>query len=845
MKLKSAFNKFLNDSALFYSDLMTKLEALFGSTFKAGTASSGTANTKDRRCAFLRCIQKCLLYLGDIARYTEVYSETKEKEYKIAEKYYERAAFLIPTNGNAHNQLAVLATYQEAECVAIYYYCRSVLVTDPFPVGLDNLTVLFDKNCRIYEQLKAMNIIGNNSNNTDDYSDKTKSAHIACTNNDATNNTEKNKKSITKKTKTFLVQFIHLHSVLFDYNKALQSMSAVDDAGLCGAGDDGEPVAKSAPQLDHDEFLQSVDTVFADYDLLVEWSSFGDLILLRFLIICIFSVHQSPLVSSRHPIADRSGKGYSRSISESLSLTVTYKMIGVIAARVVKIMHGISADPSDRHRKIAATNRLLPILSVFCEWFHQRDEYIRDSHHTAELAAVAMRGGDCGGVVSCGRLLEVEERCKGDMISSLLELKPLIEEQMSNKGVHASSAAVKDSRPLREHIELRGFLPLADYYETFFAGESSNPLGRLGAPVAEELSRTRRLRTVRSFLKSKFPLRYESHIAAASSEPAAQDTISSHVNSSSSSSVPVGHVTVVDFQVDAQKASMGAAVKGLLPLKITLAGAAESKNSKGRGEQTGAKLFAKVARKRSEKIFKIGSKISGSTNYATSKMFAGGPAPATQPSFDGNDEMEIDENVFMDGDDNDDEEDEGADSGDVERVERAPLEDSQQPSAHPSSMSMEDDDEDPGDVVVFRPAFSRAPAGRAARTAPAWGAGFGGALTGGMGELGLGAPGSFGSLSNGSEQQGGSRLTRWLDNNPTGISDSGSSGALFAMGTLATSDQLEAFLSSSTDPYTSKMSDYNWMLHGDKESNTAAALLPAGMAPTAVYGTVPPPPGFF
>lgn len=53
----------------------------------------------------LRCVYRCLLYLGDLARYREIYSERDPKDFGEAERYYERAALIVPHAGNAQNQV--------------------------------------------------------------------------------------------------------------------------------------------------------------------------------------------------------------------------------------------------------------------------------------------------------------------------------------------------------------------------------------------------------------------------------------------------------------------------------------------------------------------------------------------------------------------------------------------------------------------------------------------------------------------------------------------------------------------------------------------------------------------
>ena len=57
--------------------------------------------------------------------------------------------------GNAHNQLAVLATYAEAELPAVVHYFRSLAAPQPFAVARQNLAMLFEQNRARHEALGA------------------------------------------------------------------------------------------------------------------------------------------------------------------------------------------------------------------------------------------------------------------------------------------------------------------------------------------------------------------------------------------------------------------------------------------------------------------------------------------------------------------------------------------------------------------------------------------------------------------------------------------------------------------------------------------------------------------
>ena len=122
----------------FYQEMMLQLEARAKAVKLSGDPDTASLEIE----SIFRCIHRCLLYLGDLARYMELYSDSETKDFSNAEKYYERAAIQEPSSGNAQNQMAVLATYSDSECTAVYRYCRSILVKQPF-LGGDFMTIGF------------------------------------------------------------------------------------------------------------------------------------------------------------------------------------------------------------------------------------------------------------------------------------------------------------------------------------------------------------------------------------------------------------------------------------------------------------------------------------------------------------------------------------------------------------------------------------------------------------------------------------------------------------------------------------------------------------------------------
>jgi Est1 DNA/RNA binding domain len=96
-------------------------------------------------------VQSSLIKLGDISRYrTQTPPRTKPPtvvppDYGPSYGYYNLAQSLLPENGAAANQLAVLSTYSKDYVGSTYYFYRAVACRDKFATAEDNLKVGFRK----------------------------------------------------------------------------------------------------------------------------------------------------------------------------------------------------------------------------------------------------------------------------------------------------------------------------------------------------------------------------------------------------------------------------------------------------------------------------------------------------------------------------------------------------------------------------------------------------------------------------------------------------------------------------------------------------------------------------
>ncbi|KAJ7513837.1 hypothetical protein O6H91_23G016400 [Diphasiastrum complanatum] len=162
-KLHAFFKSFLSEATGFYHDLIMKIRGKYGISQEYASFQGelhwpldekGSAELK--RCQ-LSC-HRCLIFLGDLARYKELHSEGggRSHDWSVATGYYLKAASLWPSSGNPHNQLAVLATYVGDELLAVHQYFRSLAVESPFLTARENLVVLFEKNRQHYTQLSSL-----------------------------------------------------------------------------------------------------------------------------------------------------------------------------------------------------------------------------------------------------------------------------------------------------------------------------------------------------------------------------------------------------------------------------------------------------------------------------------------------------------------------------------------------------------------------------------------------------------------------------------------------------------------------------------------------------------------
>ncbi|KAK6127250.1 hypothetical protein DH2020_039013 [Rehmannia glutinosa] len=161
-KIRIQFKTFLSEATGFYHDLMLKIRAKYGLPLgyfsddhdsQIPMSKDGNKSSEVKK-GLISC-HRCLIYLGDLARYKSLYGEgdSKARDFAAASSYYMQASSILPSSGNPHHQLAILAGYSNDELLSIYRYFRSLAVGNPFITARDNLIIAFEKNRQNYTQL--------------------------------------------------------------------------------------------------------------------------------------------------------------------------------------------------------------------------------------------------------------------------------------------------------------------------------------------------------------------------------------------------------------------------------------------------------------------------------------------------------------------------------------------------------------------------------------------------------------------------------------------------------------------------------------------------------------------
>lgn len=343
-KIRTQFKTFLSEATGFYHDLMLKIRAKYGLPlgYNSDDPENNIPSSKDGnksvelKKGLISC-HRCLIYLGDLARYKGLYGEgdSKARDFAAASSYYLQASSLWPSSGNPHHQLAILASYSNDELVAIYRYFRSLAVESPFATARDNLIIAFEKNRQCYTQMlgdpKASSTKavpprmtgkgrGRGETRQPMKDDKVEAISV-----------QEKASSMPDIFKTFTMRFVRLNGILFTRT----SLETFGEVQLVVKSDLLE-LLSSGPDEKYNFGFDAADCRLA---------------IVRLVAILIFTVHNVNRESENQSYAEI----VQRSVLLQNSFTAVFELMGHVVERCAQLN-----DPT--------TSFLLPGVLVFVEW---------------------------------------------------------------------------------------------------------------------------------------------------------------------------------------------------------------------------------------------------------------------------------------------------------------------------------------------------------------------------------------------------------------------------------------------------------------------------------------------
>ncbi|XP_030471343.2 nonsense-mediated mRNA decay factor SMG7-like [Syzygium oleosum] len=337
-KIRLHFKTFLSEATGFYHDLILKIRSKYGLPlgYFSEEVDSRLLSEKDgKKSADVKRVliscHRCLIYLGDLARYKGLYGEpdSKSREYAAASSYYLQAASLWPSIGNPHHQLAILASYSGDDLLTVYRYFRSLAVDNPCSTARDNLIVAFEKNRQSFSLLHgdAKSSIIRSAGKV-----RGQKAKLASKDTVAEAATFKESNSNTHDTYNSLcIHFVRLNGILFT-RTSLETFAEVLSLVVTGLRD----LMSSGPE---------------------EEMSFGNdavengLFFVRLVSIFIYTIHNVKRESE--------GQSYAEIVQRAVllqnALTAVFEIMGLVMERCEQVR-----DPS--------LSYLLPGILVFVEW---------------------------------------------------------------------------------------------------------------------------------------------------------------------------------------------------------------------------------------------------------------------------------------------------------------------------------------------------------------------------------------------------------------------------------------------------------------------------------------------
>ncbi|CAI8586706.1 unnamed protein product [Vicia faba] len=422
-KIRQQLKTFLSEATGFYHDLIMKIKAknglplgYFEDSENLIVMEKDGKKSAEMKKSLLSC-HRCLIYLGDLARYKGLYGEgdSKKREFAAASSYYLQAASIWPLSGNPHHQLALLASYSGDELAVIYRYFRSLAVDSPFTTARDNLIVAFEKNRQSYSQLsgdvKAI-AVKESSGQLDGKGRGKIEAKLVTRGNGVDAYPRKEGASNIQETyKSFCTRFVRLNGILFT-RTSLETFTEV--LSLISTG------LRELLSSGQDEELNFGQDALEN-----------GLAIVRIISIIVFTVHNAKKESEGQTYAEI----VQRAVLLQNAFTAAFELMSIIIERCVQLQ-----DPS--------CSFLLPGILVFVEWLACYPDLAAGNDVDENQSTVRSKfWNNC--ISFLNKLLSVGPMSIGD------------EEETCFSNMSRYEEGETDNRlALWEDFELRGFVPL-------------------------------------------------------------------------------------------------------------------------------------------------------------------------------------------------------------------------------------------------------------------------------------------------------------------------------------------------------------------------------------------------
>ncbi len=315
----------------------------------------------------------------------------------------------------------------------------------------------------------------------------------------------------TVRFKFFLTSFVRLHAMLFagtiqmhaDYLLAIDSKASNNNANNTTLVTELHQILSSTvlpSSLNRDEVEELLDTLMKDLDLLIYTPKVTELHLMRLVAICFFAIHfaenpeqrfgeacfgqESSFLSSLSSIDDAADAESEESMAartkvQSFALIALFKLMTKVASKWNEGM--MSSDKTRRQ----LTAKMLPMLSTFADWMDHHSIYLSAKESASSQPAADYLGGVAlPGVFAdlaspaTSKMTEqhwqrayhasrddvrLEVRIRSSMKTAFSMMQDALSKELRASGHDQGEEVLKGAKPgliLREHAELRGYLPV-------------------------------------------------------------------------------------------------------------------------------------------------------------------------------------------------------------------------------------------------------------------------------------------------------------------------------------------------------------------------------------------------